>query len=599
MFGFGVANFKVPLPVKKRPIISLETESLEDIGLPSFSKKDFSDITIIGKGSYGKVYKAVKKKKEFVIQELSVADNFPLFIKVAKMMKTVQGHENVLQIHGFSYKDKAILLDYISFSFEKIEIEQDTVDLKPENVLVTNNHVATTDAEYWWSERPIVAILSDFGEARSSLIQTKILAETSTHNLFRGSPAYMAPKALLGDSSRGTIQDLLKIDIWSFGIVLFHLIYSDTVHPYADEIKQNTVRPIEALKKLVSKKALPRPSEKYSYLQNKQLKSTFYKCAKFDASCRPTAEILKNYFDVPSVELPPHVGSKITIDKASIAEVASENIEKGTLLKNSPTKYLEIDSSSDEDSQPDNLRKITDAVEEKSCGEHGYTEYLPELRHNCKPRAESVNVKSLRTIMRPENILKKPTIAEIADGKTDSPTKFQKTPTNFLNFVNTSIEEDDDLYLASKSIEDREEVIKCFKKHRNKEFLPEQWNTCTSEHVAALPADKDDLVKYTITCDMNDMMKCTKDGRSWGRWKISSDIIKKEIRNNMNAKPSIMVNDKLVDLMSSDSFAWREIEEVAENFADMKRVYNARDNMKKEINPCGQNFEALAIYSKM
>lgn len=378
-------SFKVPLPVKKRPIISLGTESLEDIGLPSFSKKDFSDITIIGRGSYGKVYKAIKKKKQFVIKELSVAENFPLFIKEAKMMKTVQGHENVLQIHGFSYKDKAILLDYISFSFEKIEIDQDTVfnlkeylvtcdeiadfagfeytpqhlakdilsglnylhgkgvahrDLKPENVLVSNNHVATSDAEYWWSERPIVAILSDFGEARSSIIQTKILAETSTHNLFRGSPAYMAPEALLGDSSPGTIQDLLKMDIWSFGMVLFHLIYPDTANPYAEEIKENTtVRPIEALKKLVSKKALPRPSEKYSVLQNKQLKSIFYKCAKFDASCRPTAEILKNCFDIPSVELPPHVGPNTTIAKASIDELGSENIEEVSLLKNSPTKF--------------------------------------------------------------------------------------------------------------------------------------------------------------------------------------------------------------------------------------------------------------------
>ncbi|CAC5406537.1 unnamed protein product [Mytilus coruscus] len=95
---------------------------------------------------------------------------------------------------------------------------------------------------------------------------------------------------------------------------------------------------------------------------------------------------------------------------------------------------------------------------------------------------------------------------------------------NILDFVNTSIEEDDDLNLASKSIEDREEVIKCFKKHRNNEFLPEQWSTCTLEHVAALPADIDGLVKYITTCDINDMMKCTKDGRPWGRWVTSSRI---------------------------------------------------------------------------
>ncbi|CAC5411443.1 unnamed protein product [Mytilus coruscus] len=169
----------------------------------------------------------------------------------------------------------------------------------------------------------------------------------------------MAPEALLCDSSRGTIQDLLKMDIWSFGMVLFYLIYPENVHLYADKkVKENTARPIKALKKLVSEKALPKPSEKYSYLQNEQLKSTFYKCAKFDASCRPTAEILKNYFDVPSVKLLPLVGPKITIDKATIAEVASENTEKGTLIKKSPTKFKgRIDSSSDEDSQSDNFGK--------------------------------------------------------------------------------------------------------------------------------------------------------------------------------------------------------------------------------------------------
>ncbi|CAC5394962.1 unnamed protein product [Mytilus coruscus] len=159
-------------------------------------------------------------------------------------------------------------------------------DLKPENVLITNNHVTTTDAGYWWPEKPIVAILSHFGEARSSLIQTKIPAETRTHQLFRSSPAYMAPEALLCDSSRGTIQDLLKMDIWSLGMT------------------------------------------KWKRSRN--------------------------------------------------------------------------------------------------------TESLPELKQNCKPRAESVNVKSLRPVMGPDNILNKPTIAELADENTCSTTKVQKSPTIFL-----------------------------------------------------------------------------------------------------------------------------------------------------------------------
>ncbi|XP_063447978.1 probable serine/threonine-protein kinase DDB_G0284251 [Mytilus trossulus] len=341
-------SFKVPLPVKKRPIISLGTESLEDIGLPSFSKKDFSDITIIGRGSYGKVYKAIKKKKEFVIKEFfeKIEIDQDTVFNLKEYLVTC---DEIAGFAGFEHTPQHLAKDILSglnYLHGKGVAHR---DLKPENVLVTNNHVATSDAKYWWSERPIVAILSDFGEARSSIIQTKILAETSTQNLFRGSPAYMAPEALLGDSSSGTIEDLLKMDIWSFGMVLFHLIYPDTANPYAEEIKENTtVRPIEALKKLVSKKALPRPSEKYSFLQNKQLKSIFYKCAKFDASCRPTAEILKNCFDIPSVELPPHVGPNTAIAKASIDELGSENIEE-SFLKKSTTKFRDFVNIVEED----------------------------------------------------------------------------------------------------------------------------------------------------------------------------------------------------------------------------------------------------------
>ena len=72
---------------------------------------------------------------------------------------------------------------------------------KPGNILVSNQHYCsiTEEKEFrdLWESRPIICRLTDFGESKSSEIQTKTLMQTKTARLDRGTPTYMAPEILL------------------------------------------------------------------------------------------------------------------------------------------------------------------------------------------------------------------------------------------------------------------------------------------------------------------------------------------------------------------------------------------------------------------
>jgi serine/threonine protein kinase len=168
-------------------------------------------------------------------------------VKEAQMLQELQGHENIVNVRGFSATHCAILLDFYSFDFAKVNIPHQPVsslkafladcdeiaafdgfehvqfhlatdicaglyflhyhnivhrDLKPDNVLVSNLfYVGCSESEVpvWWSTKPVTAVLTDFGEERSKLVQTKTVYNTYTNRLFRGSPAYMAPEATSDD----------------------------------------------------------------------------------------------------------------------------------------------------------------------------------------------------------------------------------------------------------------------------------------------------------------------------------------------------------------------------------------------------------------
>lgn len=112
--------FKIPLPIagkKPQPLPKLQPGEYDKLQLPEFRKNDFRDLILIGQGAFGNVYRASKDESVFVIKELTNAAASATerrhFVKEAAMLKTLQDHEHVVAIRGFSVKDCAILMDYV------------------------------------------------------------------------------------------------------------------------------------------------------------------------------------------------------------------------------------------------------------------------------------------------------------------------------------------------------------------------------------------------------------------------------------------------------------------------------------------------------
>jgi len=74
--------------------------------------------------------------------------------------------------------------------------------------------------------------------------------------------------------------------------------------------------------------------------------------------------------------------------------------------------------------------------------------------------------------------------------------------------------------------------------------------------------------------------------------------ILKAIRCHPTVKPSKLLNNEMVNVMSSEHFNWKEVENIAEQFANVKRIQNVRDGLRKELNPIGENFEAVGQFRK-
>ena len=78
-------------------------------------------------------------------------------------------------------------------------------DIKPADILVSNMHYTNlTDAQETaniFKTEPIICKLPDLGEARSKLLQTRVISNNSrTQFVRRDSPAYMAPEIFVEES---------------------------------------------------------------------------------------------------------------------------------------------------------------------------------------------------------------------------------------------------------------------------------------------------------------------------------------------------------------------------------------------------------------
>ena len=285
------------------------------------------------------------------------------------MLQGLQGHENIINVRGFSATDCAILMDFCSFVFNKISLPCEPVsslkaflaacddfadfegfhhvqfhvatdicagleflhskhvvhrDLKPDNILVSNQHYLAcdeSDMPVWWATKPVRVILTDFGEARSTLVQTKTLSHTSTQRLFRGSPAYMAPEAIADDGRYANIEQLKMMDVFSLGMIMYMLLNPNAQYPYVAELdamfEQNNR--LQSLRRLHAQKLLPRHLEKYHSQQLsvwKPLHKLFMQCTDFTPEHRPQMptvcrNLLNDYVCV----------TPLTVSQSSVSEM--------------------------------------------------------------------------------------------------------------------------------------------------------------------------------------------------------------------------------------------------------------------------------------
>lgn len=341
--------FKIPKFVRKR---NLDWEaSLKNVATFHYTK--ITNPVDIGRGSFAAVFAATHTvgsiSKQVVVKKLFDLDDHEknLFVKEVKLLQALS-HPNIVKFHGMCMSPPSIMMEYMFFDFGILDRDQkvhslkellielsdaDTEDfahvmpviacdvtrglsylhdqgvvhrdLKPANVLVSNHHYRDlSDArlmEKSWSTQPVICKLTDFGEARSKLINTRNFNLTSTKDVSRGTPAYMAPELLLcGDEQCMSLFQLKKVDIWALGLLLFCVVNPGMSTPYSYEFKKRGVQPenyLSYMKIMIRDNRLPSSVPEFAPYQNtgwKQVYDAFQSCASFDTEKRPAArEVLQ------------------------------------------------------------------------------------------------------------------------------------------------------------------------------------------------------------------------------------------------------------------------------------------------------------------
>lgn len=263
-----------------------------------------------------------------------------LFVKEAKMLHTFN-HRNIVEFIGVCEMPKAHILECIEFDFGK-EIDSSSSDMIRHNLhevlkFLTDWHAfelyernfnlpikALTDVAYGLdflhscqvAHRDLKALnvlasnksglifkLTDFGEARSELLQTQSLmhAAATVSGNDRGTLVYNGPEIHMETKILG-LEDLIKHDIWTYGLLIFQVYNGDLSYPWYQEIHRVSEGMGQAravIKRCMKKGLLPKPSGKYHM---PDFVSKIYKrCVRYDPNERPTMTRVKQMlYDYPS-----------------------------------------------------------------------------------------------------------------------------------------------------------------------------------------------------------------------------------------------------------------------------------------------------------
>lgn len=293
-------------------------------GLKTFLWEEIKDKDVIGAGAFGGVITGKRENGITVVLKklLRQNNNYErrLFYKECRLLAGLE-NKHIVKLQAVCESPLAMMMEYVYFDFGVLDmglkgrsssvrdfldfvstnavvdkfadlatkIAKDVAmgldylhsnevahrDLKPGNVLISNQHYSHfTDKSIirrFWQNEPILCKLADFGESRSSRLQTASVCHTMTHNVDRGTVVYMAPELLSSSNVHPmSVSNLMKGDIWGYGMVLFTLLNPDLSYPFERELSQiagEKGKAKDLLRHFHELKQKPNHSSKHSQLQ--------------------------------------------------------------------------------------------------------------------------------------------------------------------------------------------------------------------------------------------------------------------------------------------------------------------------------------------
>ena len=336
----------------------------DDENLPSFSYDSFDGLRLVGAGAFGDVYCGNYKDEKVCIKVLKHSERRSVLREARFLYKL--NHKNIVNFYAVDPKSKAIMMEFLMFDFtpcglnesvsnvseflEKIDpidaknfehiivyIADQTLsaldylhsknvahrDLKPGNILLSNRKYSENSQWLFCREWCEVKV-TDYGESWGNIVETSSAMRTHTVNVYKGTPAYMAPE-VHGKKDQLSESELKKADIWSLGMLMFALMNPGSRPPYFDKALREKVDMryfAEYVKEQINKGERPEQIEKY----NSQQKSVWSHLMKIYDMCLVNPE---DRPDITSLQSCMQSGIKTKIDlschQGTVLEKASEN----------------------------------------------------------------------------------------------------------------------------------------------------------------------------------------------------------------------------------------------------------------------------------